>query len=880
MKKELESESSKNKKRKNIKKIAKLEQKKAKNNLKIADEIQITNSKEIELTRSLLNKTKQESSAIVEDSYMYKQAGEYEKAAEELLENVAKLRVEADKESNTFKKSQLLQEAASAEITAIKTMYKAKKLYSEAIVESPLDIVNDTNTSESILKQSTGLLEESSNNIALAQSKKQEAKKANKKERNNLLFEAEKLEKLAVNQKEMASKLEDRAVRVKQLEDALVENQITDISELNKDEITKVKQSPEYLEYHNNQSEISGLSKQIIIKNNEITSFNNLSKQQESKAKTLRIEANNTEDVKEREKLIESAIVLEQSAEDNKTRIEILKQETTAIVQEVKQKKMAQAEVINSISPDLAENFEKVFKSNTNSNPNENKVLINENASSELESVNNEVIVKSNFLAPEIIEKSIFVIDSNISYSKENPIPVNPTNPKGLVYKVQVGAFRRPIPQDLFSGFAPISAEKIRDDITRYRVGYFKSFISANVSKNEIRKLGYSDAFVVATYNGERITLAKAKELISSNSEIAANTIESSSSDNNIQNPNINSQNNTVEENESNTTALTNTVEENESNTTTLNNTTNEIESDFNEDVAEITAINKIEGVIYSVQVGAFSKPIKKDDDYNISPLVMQRVNNLYKYSTGIFPSISVANQRKEEIKQKGISDAFIVAYYNGSRITIAKSLEIIDNTITQTNNIPEEEENIEVIREFHIDLGTFKDSVPQSISGAMFKSEYRIIPRTNNEGRQYISDKISSIEETFQAKEYFSNLGISNLQALLFSDSSEYIVNISGNPKKVDELNFRVYLGIYYEELPQKLSDVFMRLDYLDIEKKDDADASASIYYASNKDLYKQTKDVLKAFVDEGVLVSKIVAIYKGKEIDLDIAKLMTGEF
>ena len=44
-----------------------------------------------------------------------------------------------------------------------------------------------------------------------------------KKERNNLLFEAEKLEKLAVNQKEMASKLEDRAVRVKQLEDALVE---------------------------------------------------------------------------------------------------------------------------------------------------------------------------------------------------------------------------------------------------------------------------------------------------------------------------------------------------------------------------------------------------------------------------------------------------------------------------------------------------------------------------------------------------------------------------------------------------------------------------------------------------------------------------------
>ena len=68
------------------------------------------------------------------------------------------------------------------------------------------------------------------------------------------------------------------------------------------------------------------------------------------------------------------------------------------------------------------------------------------------------------------------------------PIPVNPKSPDGLVYKVQVGAFRRPIPQDLFKGFAPISAEKVNDDITRYRVGYFTSFESANTSKNEVSK--------------------------------------------------------------------------------------------------------------------------------------------------------------------------------------------------------------------------------------------------------------------------------------------------------------------------------------------------------------------------------------------------------
>jgi len=62
--------------------------------------------------------------------------------------------------------------------------------------------------------------------------------------------------------------------------------------------------------------------------------------------------------------------------------------------------------------------------------------------------------------------------NDNTPYSESNPIPVGGIT-QGLVFKVQVGAFAKPIPQATFKKFAPMSAEKIRNNITRYLVGYF-----------------------------------------------------------------------------------------------------------------------------------------------------------------------------------------------------------------------------------------------------------------------------------------------------------------------------------------------------------------------------------------------------------------------
>ena len=71
--------------------------------------------------------------------------------------------------------------------------------------------------------------------------------------------------------------------------------------------------------------------------------------------------------------------------------------------------------------------------------------------------LNADDVFSKDFVPPTLIKENIFFTTEREVYSDENPIPVNPKLPKGLIYKVQVGAFRNPIPQNLFKGFAPIS---------------------------------------------------------------------------------------------------------------------------------------------------------------------------------------------------------------------------------------------------------------------------------------------------------------------------------------------------------------------------------------------------------------------------------------
>lgn len=331
-------------------------------------------------------------------------------------------------------------------------------------------------------------------------------------------------------------------------------------------------------------------------------------------------------------------------------------------------------------------------------------------------------VANADFDIPDNIGADIFRTTDVPVYSEDAPIPVNSKQPSGLVYKVQVGAFRNPLPQDHFKEFAPISGEQLNNGITRYMVGYFTTFDPANEAKGKVNGIGYGDAFVVAYCNGERITIERAKLIeqgliacegtdtqdqndnITIDNSNTTNNTNTTDNTNNTDNSNTNDNTNTTNNNtvdNTNTTDNSNTTDNTTNNNNTVDNTNNNDYTDQSDAInttpttpeeqdlvdyytsvpnaAEANQVEIIKGLFYTVQIGVYSKPVPNSALFNIQPLNSQRTDNGFvRYSTGVFTSEEAAVVRKDEVVGIGITDAFVTAYFNGERITPEEALQIL----------------------------------------------------------------------------------------------------------------------------------------------------------------------------------------------------------
>lgn len=102
--------------------------------------------------------------------------------------------------------------------------------------------------------------------------------------------------------------------------------------------------------------------------------------------------------------------------------------------------------------------------------------------------------------------------------------------------------------------------------------------------------------------------------------------------------------------------------------------------------------------LVYAVQIGVYSKPVTADKLYNIAPLHCTITSGeyvRYTYSTGKFNAFAEALNRKNEVVNMGVTDAFITAYYKGVRITIANAIAI------ENRSKPEIQDNMFAISNF-----------------------------------------------------------------------------------------------------------------------------------------------------------------------------------
>ena len=260
------------------------------------------------------------------------------------------------------------------------------------------------------------------------------------------------------------------------------------------------------------------------------------------------------------------------------------------------------------------------------------------------------------------IETSFKIIDKQ-AVDVTVPLPVNIKNPRGLVYRVQVGAFRKPVPNEFFREFSPVSGDILPNGLTCYMAGYFNNINTASTAKNDIRTIGYQDAFIVAYCDGKRISFATAKVLEASGACVP------------------------LSDNELKIAVLENlpSPSQNETNKASVQNQPELIKPivdvTYNQapGAVEAVAVESLEALFFTVQVGVYNKPIKQEQLPGFTELFTSKsAKGQIRYASGKFQSVYDAKARRKEAVEKGVADAFIVAYYQGKRITIAEANQLI----------------------------------------------------------------------------------------------------------------------------------------------------------------------------------------------------------
>jgi hypothetical protein len=93
----------------------------------------------------------------------------------------------------------------------------------------------------------------------------------------------------------------------------------------------------------------------------------------------------------------------------------------------------------------------------------------------------------------------------------------------GLKYRVQIGAFTSELSINPLKKLGQLYTEEIDGGITRYMIGSFISERDAVNSLNEIKKMGYLNAFTVICYNGKRVSFKEARAIMEQPSSVTSN---------------------------------------------------------------------------------------------------------------------------------------------------------------------------------------------------------------------------------------------------------------------------------------------------------------------------------------------------------------------
>jgi epidermal growth factor receptor substrate 15 len=510
---------------------------------------------------------------------------------------------------------------------------------------------------------------------------------------------------------------------------------------------------------------------------------------------------------------------------------------------------------------------------------------------------------------PKVLQQELFDQTPAEVYSTANPIPVDIKLPEGLVFKVQVGAFRNPIPQDLFKGFAPITGETTPQGFTRYTAGFFRSFETANLAKDVIRGYGYSDAFVVAFYNGQRISVGEAQAMLRQGGANQGQQLAQSST--NSRQPNSSSVGQNTPQQASSTNAVkpqqqpanpqlpTIPQQEGQQPGQTPQAISSPAAMAANMDDVPLQApangaapykeLNNLPGLLYTVQVGVYTRPVPPSQLYNIQPLFVETTGNgMLRYTSGVYDDVNKAVDAKNTIAGIGIRDAFVTAYYNGKRITVAEARAIEANNKAvlvkggTVNSSPKVVES-QLPAQPQVQQPAQAAQLPQTLQPTQASQVQQVA--NSQPAAQTTSDSPGEVDYTRQGMKTYSLSGGANnagesvmaqtvVVTNLNKDASPVPVDFAPYKEVVKEgLEFKIQLGAFKDEVPLEIASQFLLVASYGINHYINSQG-LTIYSVGSYSDYASAHKMRVLFADEKGFKDAFVApYYKGNKVSINEA-------
>ncbi|MCC6838132.1 MAG: SPOR domain-containing protein, partial [Bacteroidia bacterium] len=214
--------------------------------------------------------------------------------------------------------------------------------------------------------------------------------------------------------------------------------------------------------------------------------------------------------------------------------------------------------------------------------------------------------------------------NNNTNNGISNTATVNTTslNEKGIVLRVQLGAYKNRLSKGVFKDVPNLIEIKTEDGLYKYMTGSFTNFDEAAKHKVEMVLKGYQGAFITAYKDGKRVSLEEAGATKMKKEDL--------------------------------------------------------------QEIADNTTVNALNTklIVFKVQVGVFKNepPADKVELFNKLKNVTKETtaSGLNRYVAGSFNDYQSAMNAKNEAIKAGASDAFIIALYNGEYIPIQEALELI----------------------------------------------------------------------------------------------------------------------------------------------------------------------------------------------------------